>query len=206
MYTEILQYVGYAASAIIALSMMMNSIVKFRWINLIGASTFSIYGFFIGALPVGFLNGFIVAVDIFYILRIYSKKELFQTLEIRANNNYLLAFLEFYKKDIEKYFPGFSYKPELNTVSFLIMRNMQIAGIFLAHKETENELVVGLDFVTPQYRDYKTGNYIYIKLIPFFKEMNFNTLVSKSNSEFHKKYLKKMGFKLREENIFEKSL
>ena len=70
MEINILQWIGYAASVIIALSMTMNSIVKFRWINLCGAITFSTYGFLIGALPVGFLNGFIVSVDIYYLFKI----------------------------------------------------------------------------------------------------------------------------------------
>ena len=70
----LLLYIGYFASGIIAFSMTMNSIVKFRWINLVGASTFALYGFMIGAFPVMVLNGFIVAVDIFYLRKIYSKR------------------------------------------------------------------------------------------------------------------------------------
>ena len=66
MEINFLQWIGYAASIIIALSMTMNSIVKFRWINLCGAFTFSTYGFLIGAYPVGILNGFIVLVDIIF--------------------------------------------------------------------------------------------------------------------------------------------
>ncbi len=206
MNSEILQYIGYVASGIIAISMMMSSIVKFRWINLIGATTFATYGFLLGAIPVGLLNTFIVAVDVFFLFRIYSKKELFQTLEIRANNNYLLAILDFYKKDIETFFPGFNYKPELNTVSFLILRNMKVAGVFLAHKEDDGKLKVGLDFVTPEYRDYKTGKYIYLNLVSYFKGLGFNTLIAKSNSDYHKKYLKKMGFISTSKDNFEKVL
>jgi len=103
----ILPFIGYAASIIIALSMTISSIVKFRWVNLIGAFTFSIYGFIIGAYPVGFLNGFIVLVDLYYLSRIYSKQDLFETLEIRPDNKYLLRFLEFHKTEIEKFFPKF---------------------------------------------------------------------------------------------------
>ena len=62
-----IQVVGYVASLIIAISMTMNSIVKFRWINLIGAITFSTYGFVLGAYPVGILNAFIVSVDLYWI-------------------------------------------------------------------------------------------------------------------------------------------
>lgn len=100
MEINILQWIGYAASIIIALSMTMNSIVKFRWINLAGAITFSTYGFLIGALPVGFLNGFIVCVDIYYLTVIYTKKEIFEILEVRAENKYLIRFLEFHNKEI----------------------------------------------------------------------------------------------------------
>jgi len=67
----------------------MRSIVKFRWINLLGASTFSIYGFLIGALPIGILNGFIALIDIYFLYSTYSKKEVFQTLEVHADNKYL---------------------------------------------------------------------------------------------------------------------
>ena len=68
MLTNILPWIGYTASVIIVLSMMMNSIVKFRWINLFGALLFSTYGFLIGAIPVGILNGIIVLVDIYYLI------------------------------------------------------------------------------------------------------------------------------------------
>ena len=111
MEISLLQWIGYFASIAIAVSMTMSSILKFRWINLAGALTFSTYGFLIGALPVGFLNAFIALVDIYYLYSIYSKKEIFEILEVRAENRYLIRFLEFHEKDIEKYFPGFTYKP-----------------------------------------------------------------------------------------------
>ena len=126
MEISLLQWIGYFASATIAISMMMSSILKFRWINLAGALTFSTYGFLIGALPVGFLNAFIALVDIYYLYTIYSKKEVFEILEVRADNRYLLRFLQFHEKDIQHFFPGFAYQSELNTVSFFVQRNMAI--------------------------------------------------------------------------------
>jgi len=195
MEINILQWIGYAASVIIALSMTMNSIVKFRWINLVGAITFSTYGFLIGALPVGFLNGFIVAVDIYYLFKIYSKKETFETLEIRANNKYIFRFLEFHNKEIQKFFPGFAYKPEMNTVSFFILRNAAIAGLFLAHRKDGNVLKVGLDYVIPEYRDFKNGKFIYLRLRKKFIDDGFDKIVTSGNSDKYSKYLKKIGFK-----------
>ena len=133
------QAIGYLASIIIAISMTMSSIVKFRWINLVGASIFSAYGFIFGAYPVGVLNGFIVVVDLFYLKKIYFKKDFFDTIEIRKDNKYLLKFLDFHHKEIQKCFPGFTYKPEMNTLGFFVLRNTAVAGIFLAHEEDKNK-------------------------------------------------------------------
>ena len=203
---NILETIGFIASIIIALSMTMNSIVKFRWINLIGASTFSIYGFLISAYPVGILNGFIVAVDIYYLYRIYSKTENFDTLEIRGDNKYLLKFLMYHNKEIQKFFPGFVYKKEMNTISFFILRNMAVAGIFLAHREDDNILKVGLDYVVPEYRDYKNGRFIYHRLRKSFIEKGFKKAKAEANDKKHQKYLKKIGFVENNAGQFEKNI
>lgn len=195
METDILEWIGYTASVIIALSMTMNSIVKFRWINLAGAVTFSSYGFLIGALPVGFLNGFIVAVDIYYLFTIYTKKEYFETMEVRFDNKYLLRFLEFHNKEIQKSFPGFIYKPEMNTISFFVLRNTAVTGLFLAHREEDNILKVSLDYVVPEYRDFKNGRFIYLRLRKKFIDDGFNKVITSASSAKHIKYLKKIGFK-----------
>lgn len=194
MSETVLQIIGYVASGIIAISMTMNSIVKFRWINLVGASSFGIYGIMIGAIPVVILNSFIVSVDIFYLIRIYNKKELFDILEVRGDNKYLLKMLDFYKDDINNFFPIFTYKPELNTISFLILRNTAVAGIFLAHIENDDTLKIGLDYVVPQYRDYKNGKYIFPRIQKRLVKRGIKKAVTTGVSEKHEKYLNKMGF------------
>ncbi len=192
---EYLQYVGYVASVIIVLSMTMNSIIKFRWINLVGASLFSIYGFMVGAIPVCVLNGIIVVLDIYYLVSIYSKKEVFEILEINAESEYLKRFLKFHNDRIQKILPCFAYSPDKNTVSFYILRNMAVAGLFLAHRENETELHVGLDFVLPEYKDFKNGKYVYFTLRDKFIAAGYKTVIAEGNNQKYFTYLKKLGFK-----------
>jgi len=206
MEISFLQWIGYFASIVIALSMTMSSILKFRWINLVGALTFSAYGFLIGAMPVGFLNAFIALVDIYYLYSIYSKKEIFEILEVRADNRYLIRFLQFHEDDIEKFFPGFSYRPEMNTVSFFVLRNMAVAGIFLAHRDQNHCLSVGLDFVLPEYRDFKNGKFIYLRLKDRFIKEGFTKVIADGRSEKYSKYLVKLGFEKNLDGLFEKEL
>ncbi|MEL7596968.1 MAG: lactate dehydrogenase [Clostridiaceae bacterium] len=72
-----LEWLGYLASLIVLISLLMNSILKLRWINLVGSGIFSLYGFLIGALPVGFMNLGIVLINIYHLVKIYHSKEYF---------------------------------------------------------------------------------------------------------------------------------
>lgn len=191
---SILECVGYLASVLVLVSMLMSSVTKLRIVNLAGSGIFSVYGFLIGSLPVGFLNLFVVFANMYHLYRLYFVCDDFKTLEIRNDNRYLIAFLEYHDKEIQQFFPGFIYRPDLNKFSFLILRNMAVAGIFLARDFGENRLYVGLDFVVAQYRDLKPGKFIYQEQSGFFIEKGYKQICTSSNSKKHSKYLKKMGF------------
>ena len=197
-----LQWIGYAASITIAVSMTMRSFIKFRWINIVGAATFCTYGFLIKAYPVGILNGFIVLVDIYYLYHIYSKKEKFEILEINSGSVYLKRFLKFHKARIQKILPGFEYNPDMNTVSFFILRDMAIAGLFLEHREDGNILKVGLDYVLPQFKDYKNGKYVYNNLNQYFIDAGYTSVMAESKNQSYIKYLKKLGFSETEQGTY----
>lgn len=206
METNLLQLIGYFASIVIAISMTLSSIIKFRWINLFGALTFSIYGFLIGTLPVGLLNAFIASVDIYYLINIYTQKEIFEILEVRADNKYLLRFLKSHHKDIQRFFPDFTYKAELNTISFFILRDATVAGLFLAHREDDNILKVGLDFVLPEYRDFKNGRFIYAHLRKRFIKYGYKVIKAPIISKKYSKYLLKIGFTRDQDGMYKKVL
>jgi hypothetical protein len=189
-----IEILGYAASAIIAIGMLMTSIRLLRWINFIGAAMFSIYGFMINSLPVGIVNGFIAVVDLYFLGTMYFKKEFFKVLTVRSDNNYLLEFLEFYKKDIQKFFPSFFYKPDMNKYSFFVLRDMAIAGVILAREYEKGILKISLDYTIPKYRDFKIGHFVYNNYIQKFKEDGYSVLITFPTTRSHKKYLKKMGF------------
>jgi hypothetical protein len=67
-----LELVGYLASVLVAISLMMRSLNKLRVINLSGSLLFTVYGFTIGAYPVAVLNAFIVLVNIFYLQKAFK--------------------------------------------------------------------------------------------------------------------------------------
>ncbi len=66
------EWVGYLASVVVAISLMMSNIKKLRWWNLVGAALFVAYGMAISAIPVALVNFFIVLIDIYYLIRLYK--------------------------------------------------------------------------------------------------------------------------------------
>lgn len=94
---------GYCGSVLVAVSLMMKSIKKLRWINLWGAATFSSYGLLVEAYPVFVLNGFIALVDIFYLYQMKSQKDYFTYLEINPTSKYMWKFIEYHKVELKNF-------------------------------------------------------------------------------------------------------
>ncbi|QDE29983.1 MULTISPECIES: YgjV family protein [Shewanella] len=68
---NIWEWVGYLASVVVAISLMMSNIKKLRWWNLLGAGLFVAYGLAIDAIPVALVNFFIVLIDAYYLVKLY---------------------------------------------------------------------------------------------------------------------------------------
>jgi len=71
---------------------------------------------------------------------------------------------------------------------------MAVAGIFLAHREDSNILRVELDYVIPEYRDFKNGKFIYLHLRKKFIQEGFDIVKASGKNKEYTQYLKKLGF------------
>ena len=195
-----LEWIGYISSVLVAVSLTMSSIVKLRWYNLVGAAIFSFYGFAIGSLPVGLLNLFIVMANIYYLSKIYTRKEIFKLITTDLNDSYVKYYLDFNKKEISHFFPDYEVKiadkpkEESELITILLLRDALVAGIFIGQK-TDRELQVLVDYVSAPYRDMKAGDFIYKKHMHLFKDKGIDQIICETRHPLHKQYLLKMGFK-----------
>lgn len=190
----ILELVGYTASVLIAISLMMSSLLRLRIINLIGGAMFSAYGFLIGAIPVGVLNGAIVLVNVFHIIRMLRTKSYFRLLKLRPDSDYLKYFLGFYQRDILRVLPEFEYRPVEKQVTLFILRDCAPIGVFIAEEKSGGVLRVVLDFVIPNYRDLKVGKYLFAEQADFFRERGIKEIVVAPRTREFGEYLVKVGF------------
>lgn len=69
-----LEIFGYIGSALLMVSIMMTSMVKFRIINIIGSIISTIYSIVYGAYAVVFLNFGMMSINIFQLIRELCKR------------------------------------------------------------------------------------------------------------------------------------
>ncbi|MBU1093869.1 MAG: hypothetical protein KKH01_05355 [Firmicutes bacterium] len=191
---NILEWVGYLASLIVLVSLVMSSVKRLRWINLIGALLFSIYGFAISALPVGFMNAGIVIVDIYYLYQMYSKKDYFTLLKLGTQTEYFNHFMSYYKENMLSFMAVEDNLEDSQYIKMFILRNTIPAGILVSKIKDPKTLEILIDYAVPAYRDFKLGHFLYENQKDFFIAQGYETLLSRPGNQKHQDYLKKMGF------------
>lgn len=188
-----LEILGYVASVLVAISLMMRSILRLRVINLVGSLTFAVYGWLIGAVPVAVVNLLIAVINVYYLYGMLGAKEFFKLLEVAPDSAYLRYFLGFYREEIRRYLPHFGKGEERHEMNLLVLRDLVPAGVVLGDVQGST-LRVQLDFVIPQYRDFKVGRYLFGECASFFRERGISEIVSEPGSRTHSEYLERMGF------------
>lgn len=195
MNSFLIEAIGYVASAFLAVSLVVNNDLKFRWINAFGCLSFIVYGIFIHAFPIILTNALLLFINVFYLIKIYSSTENFDLVEFEGDEILINKFLEFYKKDIDSYFPKYQPSAE-NNLKFIVLRDLVIANIFAGNLKADGSVDVQLNYTVPQYRDFEVGRFIFNKKKEFLiskgvKRLFYGEVLNKG----HRKFLRKMGFK-----------
>ncbi len=187
--------IGYVASVLLALSLLVNNDLKFRWLNMLGCLAFIVYGILITAFPIILTNAILLLINVFYLIKTYNTKENFDLLEFTPGDKIINKFLQFYNKDIESYFPSYRLAGNDNDIRFVILRDMVIANIFVAELAADGNAYVKINYTVAKYRDYKVGTFIFEKEKDFLKTKGIHQLVYLNvPNKNHAAFLKKMGF------------
>ena len=188
------ELLGYVASVLVAISLLMSSILKLRVINLVGAICFTGYGLLIEAYPVAAVNFVIVLINVYRLHEIFTAREFFRLLEVRPDSPYLEEFLRFHAGDIRRFVPGFAGIPGADVV-FFVLRNMVPAGLFLGRQADDGVLAVDLDYVIPGYRDFKVADFVFRENASRLRERGVRAVTSPPGNPEHEAYLQRVGFR-----------
>jgi hypothetical protein len=162
----------------------------------VASVTFLGYSVLIQAYPIAVVNVLAAGIHLYYLRKLVRfKDEVFSVLRVRADSNYLAYFLEFYKDEIaRRHQPDFVYEPGPDTFAVFLLRDMVPAGLFVSKRHADNSLEVQLDFVIPQYRDFKLATWLYSEQSGMFSEADCRCAWARVTTEEQESYFTRMGF------------
>ena len=195
MTETIASFVGYAASILLAISLLVTNDLKFRWLNTWGCLSFIIYGILIHAFSIILTNTILLLINAYYLFKIYRTNENFDLLEFTVEDKLINKFLSFHQADIRNYFPEYDPGDRKNNINFIVLRDMVIANVFSASLMEDGTALVQINYTIPKYRDYKVGKFLFQKekqflLLHGIKRLVYTHVFNKQ----HESYLVKMGF------------
>ena len=209
-----IQILGYAASLIVFISLMMKSLAKLRVLNAAGSLLFVVFALATDSLPTAFLNLGIVVIDVFYFIRMTRVKDNFEIMTVQKDNEIVQRFYRINKKELDVLFGEASFVKSEKIALFF--RNDDIAGL-LAYSSVvlpqsdssvpESAAEILIDFVVPKYRDFAVGRHFFVKDVSFWKEQGYTCLLSNVPDKRHIPYLERLGFERQNDFIvWKKSL
>jgi hypothetical protein len=189
------ELLGYAASALVVLSLTMGSLLRLRVVSLVGSLTFASYGALIGSVPVLVTNAAIAVINVVHLVRIWrdrSARAYFEVLPVPPDSPVLRRFASFYAEDIRRFQPRFDGIRD-DHLAWMVLRDAVPAGVVLAVPDEEGTARVEVDYVTAPHRDFRAGSVLYDGS-GAFPDRGFTRVVADAATSAHRRYLARMGF------------
>jgi len=189
------ELIGYLASALVVLSLLMTSVLKLRIIGLIGATVFATYGLLIGAIPVVVTNGAIILVHGYHLSRLLQARAAdayFEVMRWPTDGIYLPRFVAFHADDIARSQPNFAGMHD-DHLAWVVLRDAEPVGLVLARHDGSGRAAIDLDYVTPEHRDFAAGLTLFSRSRVFGAD-GITEVVARADTEAHRGYLIRMGF------------
>ena len=192
------EMVGYLASALVVLSLTMTSVVRLRMVSLCGSITFFVYGTMIESVPIMITNGSIAVINVWFLRKEFASggphgRDLGVS-RIRPDSPFLADFVAFHLTDIHRFQPDFRLPIGDDVVTLLLNRDGLPAGLLIGRR-SGSTLTIDLDYVLGPYRDSRLGRWLYGPGAEVFRSDGITELRSAGTTDFHCKYLERVGFR-----------
>ena len=188
---------GYAASALVVLSLTMRSILRLRLISLCGSATFLTYGILIDSVPIIITNVCIAAINLWFLRREFAIRRSghgdLGASRIRSDSPFLHDFVEYHHEDICAFQPDFQMPTGDEVVAFMLTRDGLPAGLVVGHLHADT-MYVDLDYVLREHRDSRLGKWLYGVGRPVFRDAGVEEIRAVAVTDAHDRYLRQVGF------------
>jgi hypothetical protein len=160
-----LDVLGWGGSALLVLSLLQARVLRFRVLNLVACVVLVVFNAFLEVWPMVAMNVVLSGINLWFIVRLLRERDdegVFEVLEMGADDAYLAHMLRVHADDIARFQPDFDpatiRKPAC--AAYLVQRDDETVGVIVLETDGDTGRV-RLDYVTPRYRDFTPGRFVW---------------------------------------------
>jgi hypothetical protein len=196
-----IQTFGWIGSTLVVLSLAQKRVMLFRWMNLAGSLIGTIFSIVTGSWPFVAMNAAIVIINAYWIRKLSNTAHdntTYQVIDVAPDDAYLQHVLRVNGTDISQYAPGFqtAYAQGKASSAFMVVRDNETVGAVILGPAPGEDASTGLlllDWVTPKYRDFTPGEFVYSDS-KAFELLGYSRLIASDPLPSSSEYLRHVGF------------
>ena len=191
-----LEVIGWLGSALVVLSLTVAGVWRFRILNLVGAVIATAYNAALGIWPFVAMNAAISVIDVYWLVRLHRERHdaaAYDVIEVGPDDASLAHTLRTHAADIARFYPRFTMGGGEGRHAFLVLRRDETVGAVVVRDRGDGVAVIELDYVTPRFRDFTPGEFVY-RRSGVFSRHGFRRLVVPSDVVGDRDYYARVGF------------
>lgn len=159
-----LDILGWGGSALLVFSLLQSRVLRFRVLNLAACVILVVFNGLLDIWPMVAMNLVLCSINVWFIVRLTRDRHsdvAFEVLEVRPDDEYLRHVLRVHGADILRHQPDFMWDPgDERALAFLVEKGDETVGVVLVLRDGDTARVA-LDYVTPRYRDFSPGEFVW---------------------------------------------
>ncbi len=193
-----LEIVGWVGSLLVIVSLTQARVLRFRVLNLVGAVIATAYNAIVGIWPFAVMNGVIAVIDVYWLVRLQRERhdeQAYAVLEVPSDDSVLAHLVSTHAADIARFHPAFTAADPAPSAAFVVVRGDELVGAVVVRSAGEGTGRVDLDYVTPRYRDFTPGEFVYRDSGVFAAHGFRRLVIGGSPAPESRAYLERVGFR-----------
>ena len=175
--------VGWAGSALLIFSLLQARVLRLRILNLIACLVLVFFNAVIEVWPMVAMNIVLAGINIFFITKLLRERhdeDAYAVVEVGESDAYLEHFVRTHEGEIGHFFPH-----------FFVLQGDETVGVVVVRDAGDGVAQIELDYVTPKYRDFTPGEFVY-RRSGLFTDRGFTSV--RTAPDMVAPYYERLGF------------
>lgn len=193
LYVEIFGYIG---TVFVIISLMMTSLPKLRVFNTCGCIATVVYSLYYGAWAVVVMNACLIVINLSHLIIESRRPTVRSYYRVRSDEAAVSVFMSTHAKDIAGYSPALESTVYSGAEVNMIYSSGEATGIVVTEQDGDQLRLLG-EYSVPKHRSAATGRF----LLESLKGQGAGEVLATPVSEKQEKYLSRLGFEKKEEQL-----